>query len=269
MTEERRNLVDVGLDNLPYPMRVVSRIDPEGQNTIAGISISARLNHEFEARWIETLINILHSHRETIGTKSLRKNINAYLDGLNATDVSITFSYPFFAEKVTPVSKEKCLVRYMCAYTAKIASAIGKTRIAFKIQIPCLTTYPSAQADQPGGLFGQLSSVTLETESDGDIFPEELVEIVDKQALAPIYSYLSEKDEQYIIKKVHTERKTSVEMLDDVRQELVARKDIAWFSLRCTNFGMLHSYATLIGSEKSMWGSSEDWEAYGSEVMNI
>ena len=264
MEKERRNLVDVGLENLPYPMRVVSRVDPEGQHTVSAISISARLNHEFEARWIETLIKIVHSHRETIGTKSLRKNINAYLDGLNATDVSITFSYPYFVEKLTPVSKEKCLVRYLCAYTAKSASAMGKTRVAFKIQVPCLTTYPSARADQPGGLFGQLSSVVVETESDGDIFPEDLVEIVDKQALSPIYSYLSEADEQYVINKLHTERKTSVEMLDDVKQELASRKDIVWFSLHSTNFGMLHSYATLIGSEKSLWSSYEDWESYGS-----
>jgi GTP cyclohydrolase I len=250
-------------------MRVASRSDPDGQHTVASISISARLDHEFEARWIKTLIQTVHNHRETIGTRTLKKNVFDYLGALNATDVSITFSYPFFVEKLAPVSKEKSLARHLCAYTAKASSSTGKARVFFKIQIPCLTTYPNIQSDQLGGLFGQLSSVVVETESDEDVYPEDIVDIVDRQALAPIYSYLSERDEEFIIQKVHSERRTSVQVTDDVKQELAKRKEIVWFSVRCSNFGMLHSYATLIGSEKSLWGSYEDWQSIGRDVMGI
>jgi GTP cyclohydrolase I len=267
MSEERRYLVDVGLQDLPYPVRVASRVAPDGQPTIANISISARINHSFEAHGISKIIQIVHSHRDVIGTSTLKKNVQAYLDGLNATDVSATFTYPFFVEKLTPVSKEKCLVRYQCAYTAKASSF--KPRVAFKIQIPCLTTYPSARSDQPGGLFAQLSALTIETQSDGDVFPEDLVEVVDRQGLAPIYSYLGDEDEQCIIKKVHSQRRTSVQVTDDIEQELRERKDISWFSIRCVNFGMLHSYATLIGTEKSLWTPPEDWESMGRADLGI
>lgn len=267
MSDERRYLVDVGLQDLPYPVRVASRAHKDGQPTIATISISARINHSFEANWISKIIQILHGHRDVIGTNTVKKNVQAYLDGLNATDVSGTFSYPFFVEKVTPVSKEKCLVRYQCAYTAKASSF--KPRVAFKIQVPCLTTYPSASDKQPGGLFAQLSSITIETQSDGDVFPEDLVELVDRKALAPIYSYLSEQDEQCIIQKVHGERRTSVQVTDDIEQELRERKDISWFSIKCVNFGMLHSYATLIGTEKSLWTPPDNWESMGRADLGI
>ncbi len=267
MSEDRRYLVDVGLQDLPYPVRVASRAQKDGQPTVASISISARINHSFEAAWISRIIQILHSHRSIIGTSTLKKNVQDYLDGLNATDVSATFSYPFFVEKLTPVSKEKCLVRYQCSYTAKASSF--KPRVAFKIQVPCLTTYPSAKGDQPGGLFAQLSSMTIETQSDGDVFPEDLVEVVDRKALAPIYSYLTDEDEQCIIKKVHTDRRTSVQVTDDLEQELRERKDISWFSIKCVNFGMLHSYATLIGTEKSLWTPPDNWESMGRADLGI
>ena len=267
MSEEKRYLVDVGLADLPYPVRVASRGNPEGQHTIASISITARINHAFEASWISKLIHILHSHRDVIGTGTLKKNVQDYLDGLSATDVSATFSYPFFIEKLTPVTKEKCLVRYLCSYTAKASSF--KPRVAFKIQVPCLTTYPSAVAGQAGGLFAQLSSVAIETQSDGDIFPEDLVDVVDAKALAPIYSYLAEKDEAEIIRRVHAERRTSVQVTDDIEKALCERKDIAWFSIRCANFGMLHSYSTVLGSEKSMWSPPEDWESMGRADLGI
>lgn len=267
MSEDRRYLVDVGLQDLPYPVRVASRVAKDGQPTIASISISARINHSFEASWISRIIQILHGHRSIIGTGTLKKNVQDYLDGLNATDVSATFTYPFFVEKLTPVSQEQCLVRYMCSYTAKASSF--KPRVAFKIQVPCLTTYPSARGDQPGGLFAQLSSLTIETQSDGDVFPEDLVEVVDRKALAPIYSYLSEEDERSVITKVHAERRTSVQVTDDLEQELRERKDISWFSIKCVNFGMLHSYATLIGTEKSLWTPPDNWESMGRADLGI
>ena len=58
MTEEKRFLVDVGMNNLPFPMKVTSKINPEGQFTVAGISISARVMQEFEAKSIDKFIQI-------------------------------------------------------------------------------------------------------------------------------------------------------------------------------------------------------------------
>ena len=98
-------------------MRVISKTDPEGQQTIADISINARIMHEFEARWIDKFIQILHSHRDRIGTEILTTNIIDYVEEFNASNVRVDFDYPFSVEKLTPVSKEKCLVRYLCAYS--------------------------------------------------------------------------------------------------------------------------------------------------------
>ena len=124
-------------------------------------------------------------------------------------------------------------------------------------------------ASQAGGLFAQLSSVAIETQSDGDIFPEDLVDVVDAKALAPIYSYLADADEAEIIRRVHAERRTSVQVTDDIEKTLAERKDISWFSIRCANFGMLHSYTTVLGSEKSMWSPPEDWESMGRADLGI
>jgi hypothetical protein len=100
MTEDKRFLVDVGMKNLPFPMKVLSKANPDGQQTVANISISARIMHEFEARWIDTFIGVLHQHRERIGTKTLRSNIADYVAKLSASRVNIDFDYPFFIEKL-------------------------------------------------------------------------------------------------------------------------------------------------------------------------
>jgi GTP cyclohydrolase IB len=251
--KEKRYLVDVGMKNLPFPMKVVSKIKTEGQFTIANISINARVMQEFEAGWIDKFIEIVHQHRDRIGTKTLRVNIKNYLKKLHASTVKIDFDYPYFIEKLTPVSKEKCLVRYNCTYSAKISSVETKPRIIFKMQIPAITTYPASISEQAGGLFGQLSIAEIEVESQGDTYPEDLVNIVDKHALVPVYSFLTKEDQTFVIQKIHSEKKTSVVMTDEIKDELTHNSKINWYSIQCSNFGMLHSYSTVISTEKSMW----------------
>ncbi len=253
MIDEKQYLVDVGMQDLPFPMRVISKTDSGGQHTIANISINARIMQEFEARWIDKFIQIVHDHRERIGTVSLRGNILDYVAELNATLVRIDFEYPFFIEKTTPVSKEKCLVKYQCIYSAKAISTEKEPTIHFRMKIPCITTYPGSLPEEPGGLFGQLSIVDIDVQSKKDVYPEDLVSIVDRHSLSPVYSFLTQKDQHAIIQKVHTVQISSVSMLEKIKQDLSRNRAIEMYSVLCSNYGMLHSYSTIIGTEKSRW----------------
>lgn len=252
MTTAKRYLVDVGMKNLPFPMRVASKATPGGQPTIGYISVSAHVAHEFEARWIDKFIQIVHQHRNVIGTKTVKTNIADYLKEFDDAPIVINFEYPFFVEKLTPVSKEKCLVRYQCNFSAK-ASSVQKPKAIFKIDIPIVTTYPQSSLILQDRPFAQLSIVTVEVESNEEIYPEDIVEIVDKHALAPVYSFLTPEDQDFIIQKVHKEVKSSVVTVDEIKEELAHDRKISWYSVRCANFGMLHSYSTFIATEKSSW----------------
>ena len=253
MADEKKYLVDVGIQDLPFPMRVISRQDAGGQPTIAHISISARIMQQFEAKWIDKFIQIVHAHREKIGTQTLRKNILDYLNELDATHVRINFEYPFFIEKVTPKSGEKCLVKYDCKYTAKVLSIDNLPAITFGIKVPCITTYPGSVPGESGGLFGQLSVAEVDVQSDKDVFPEDLVDIVDSHALSPVYSFLTDEDQIHIIKKVHSKEISSVTMVNHIKEALARHTSVNWYSVRCSNYGMLHPYSTVISTEKSRW----------------
>jgi GTP cyclohydrolase IB len=263
MADDSRFLVDVGMRDLPFPMTVISRDEPAGQPTVASISINARIMQDFEARWIDRFIQIVHDHRERIGPQTLDQNILEYLEALKAATVRIDFEFPFFIEKSTPVTASKCLVRYMCTYAAKVSSLNSEPKVIVRCQVPCITTYPISHPDHPGGLFGQLSTVDIEIETHADIYPQDLVDLVDEHAVAPVYSFLAEEDQIEIIHRIHSVHRTSVETTDGIRQALARNKLVDWYSVRCTNFGMLHSYSTVIGTEKSTW---VPFSGYESEV---
>jgi len=262
MTTTKRYLVDVGMKNLPFPMRVASKVTPGGQPTVGYISVSAHVAHEFEARWIDRFIQILHQHRNVIGTKTVKANIADYLKEFNDAPIVIDFEYPFFLEKLTPISREQCLVRYQCNFSVK-ASSVQKPKAIFKIDVPVVTSYPQSSAALAGSPFGQLSIVTVEVESSEEIYPEDIVDIVDKHAIAPVYSFLTPEDQEFIIQKVHKEVKSSVVTVDEIKEDLAHDRKISWYSVRCANFGMLHSYSTFIATEKSSW---VPFSGYGEEL---
>lgn len=254
MGNRKKFLVDVGIENLPYPIKAISKLEKDGQPTVAHISVIARIMQEFEPIWIDTFIHVLHKHREKVkNLKEIDEIVNEFKDKLKASSVELVLNYPYFVEKITPVSKEKCLVMYNCSSTAKITGVEEKISNFFRVEIPVITTYPASSKEKPGGLFGQLSRVIININPKTDIYVEDIVEVVDKHALSPIYSYHSEEDQIYLINRIHSEEKTSVEMVDEIKNELAKRKDIKWYSVQCYNYGMLHSYNTIITIEKSLW----------------
>lgn len=253
MATNKTYLEDVGVQNLPFPVKVPSRDYPEGQPTIAEISAYARIMNKFEARWIDKLIQVLHKHREKLSPDSMKDILKDLLVELKASSVSLRFNYPFFIEKITPVSKEKCLVRYLCSLTGKITSLSSKPIVYFAIEVPVITTYPASDPEMPGGLFGQLTILLIEIRSNKPVYPEELIEAADNSALVPVYSYLTQEDQIYMIKKVHSEYRTSVDVVGTVKEYLAKRKDIEWYSVKAFNYGMLHNYSTMITTEKSLW----------------
>lgn len=258
MSNDRRFLVDVGMYKFPFPIKVMTRDYPDGQTTIADISVHARIMKEFEADWIDRFVKVLHQHRRNISPTSIKNNLADYQKAFEATSVRIDLDYPLFLEKLTPVTKQKCLIKYACVSSAKMSSSGMEPRSTFKISIPVITTDPASDPNRPRGLFAQVSNIMIEIETVKDIYPEYLVDLVDANALSPVYSFLSQQDHKAIIEKLHREEKSSVVLTDELKSQLSQNPDISWYSIKLENAGMLHSYTTLVATEQDSLSSFGD-----------
>jgi len=252
MPDNKRHLVDVDLNDFIFPIKVSSPTYDDGMPTVAKINIHARINHDFAARWIEKFIGILHQHRDTIGSNSLKTNVMDYLNEFKANKAQVFFEYPYFVEKVTPLSGKKDLVPYQCVYSVSVSCTDNCPKSTLKVRIPTITTDPASKPDKEHGLFAQKSICTTEIESDVEVFPEELVSLVDRHALIPIHSYLSLEDKAHLIETTHTKCKSSVVMIEEIQEELDKKNYINWYKIKCNNYGLLNLHNTGIGAEKDL-----------------
>jgi GTP cyclohydrolase IB len=246
--------VDVCLKDLPFPMRVASRDEPGGQPTVASISVAARVKRRPGWDWTGEIIRILHAHRDRIGASTLRENIMDYLVQMEAERVRADFRYPFFYEKQTPVSREKCLLCYPCTYSAKVPSVDRAARIFMKIEIPVLASpdlFPGAAQHR----------ITIETESARDVFPEDLVDLADRHALSPVYSFLTREDQEHLARLFKTRRKGIEETLSGINAELSVNRDIGWHSIRYDGGNLPFSYETETGADRGMLSPQSLYDA--------
>lgn len=268
MENDKRFLADVGLKDIVYPIKAISKSNKDGQNTIAKISIQAKIEEEFESQWINKFIQILHKHRDIIGTSTLKKNIRAYFKELNAKMVRVDFSYPYFIEKKTPASGMLNLVCYNCTYSSKMTTYM-EPKIIFKIEVPVITTIPETLRMKPGSFAGQRSIITVEVESYKEFYPETIVEIVEKKAISSFYNYLTEDDQNWLTKKIQNTDKTDVVLLDEIDKELKENEFISWHTLRCSNYNQLQSYSTFMTTERDVWGARSDVDAGENDYLGI
>ena len=242
-----QTLADVGVADLLRPVRVPSRADPRGQPTVARVSVEASVAREFEADWVDRLLKVLHAHRDDVGMEALKREVGAYVEALDASVVEVTLDYPFFVEKRTPRTGQKCLVKYDCTYSVVALSPDATPRVFFAITIPCITTGPSPQRWRGGASLGQLSTATLRTESQRDVYPEDLVALVDRNALVPLYSFLAPEDREDILRRIRTGWRTSVDMVGRIRGELAGDPSLGYYSVCCLDSSILHPYHTTVG----------------------
>ena len=263
MSKNDKNIVDVALKDLSFPIKVLSRESNGGQITTANVSLSARIVQKHDERWLDDFIRIIQQHHNQVSTATLRADLADYLKNTNAIGVNVEIDYPYFIEKVTPASHQKCLVQYRCTYSARMSATDKVPRITFKIDVPVITTDPASNSNRPNHLFGQLSVVTLEIQSYSDFYPEDLVDMVDRHALSPVYSLLAPEDKSWMIEKVHSQQKSCILMADEVKADLAHTDGIDWYAVHCANFSMLQSYNTAVGTQKSMWVPSNCYDFAG------
>jgi GTP cyclohydrolase I len=192
----------VGISDLKYPIQVLDR-NGKPFSVVAEISMSVHLPHHFKGTHMSRFLEVLTSHEGEITLRTLPAILRDLKAKLDAESAYIDVKFPYFIEKEAPVSKAKGKVGFECTF---LGSSNGvKDDFALRVKVPVTTLCPCSKEISDRGAHNQRGYVTLEVKtrelSPGKwdiVWIEELVEIAEKAASAPVYSVLKRTDERHV-----------------------------------------------------------------------
>lgn len=230
MAKNKKNIAEIVLDGLEYPIRVGKKEKLEGVNTLVRITIRTRIEKKFEDRFEADILGIISDSDDYIGLQQLSNKIISYLNSIDARLIDLTFRFPFFIEKHPRSNKQKQLMKYKCELKIKRDSAYYYSR-RYSVEVPVVIKeylIPGLQKE-----ILEIPAIIL-TELEGlDVyFIEDIVDLVEKQVEKLNYNLLSvfeDNDKFSLLEKI--EEKLCEEFnTDKCSVKFVTRKNLYTYS---------------------------------------
>lgn len=261
----------VGVSDLRYPIVVLDR-EHQKQQTVARLSISVALPHDFKGTHMSRFIEVLNDHRGEITLRTLPAFLKDIKSRLVAESAHIEVSFPYFLERAAPVSGAKALMDYDCLFSAEMNGA--SEDFILGVRVPITSLCPCSKAISDYGAHNQRGYVDTRVRSvrepDGKlalIWIEEIVELVERSASAPVYPLLKRPDERYVTMQAYDKPMFVEDIVRDVAQSLQNDPRISWFRAHAKNDESIHNHSAFAQIEWTRPVSSEVAEETASEQI--
>lgn len=179
MATVKKNLLEVCIEGLEFPLKVGKKSKTEGENTLVTISVSARIEKKFEEQFETDILGIICNSDDYVGLQQLANKIVSYLNSVDARSIDLIFSFPFFIEKCLRSTTQKHSMKYKCQFKVTKNSSLDYSR-NYLVEIPVvLKEYliPGIQKE----ILDIPANLQIEMEGFDVYFIEDIVELVENQ----------------------------------------------------------------------------------------
>ncbi len=245
--DTRRIPIDrVGIKDIKHPVRVKDRSVGE-QHTIATFNMYVNLPHNFKGTHMSRFVEVLHGERE-ISVESFRGMLEKMTERLEADAGHIEMTFPFFVMKKAPVSGVESLMDYRASLIGERKN--GKTEMWIEVVVPVTSLCPCSKEISDYGAHNQRGHITISVRTaddpDGEpqlVWIEELVDLAERSASAPVYPLLKRPDERHVTMLAYDHPVFVEDMVRSVAGGLRADPRVAWFAVEATNDESIHNHA--------------------------
>jgi GTP cyclohydrolase I len=245
--DERQIAIDkAGVCDLQYPIVVLDR-QRQRQCTTARLSMSVNLPHEFKGTHMSRFIEVLNAHRGEITMRTLPRILSELKAKLDAESAHMEVAFPYFLERIAPVSGATALMDYQCKFAGEAND--GKEDFVLSVCVPVTSLCPCSKAISDYGAHNQRGQVTIEirTKKTDEGFPalvwiEELIETAESSASAPVYPLLKRQDERHVTMQAYDNPVFVEDLVRNVALKLQADERVTWFRVHALNQESIHNH---------------------------
>ncbi len=237
----------VGIKDIRYPVTIAG---PNGsqQATVADFNMYVNLPQDVKGTHMSRFIAILNDQQSPISITSFVDILKDMAERLEASSGHIEMTFPYFVEKTAPVSGVKSLMDYNVTFSGEIHHGIAD--VSMKVVVPATSLCPCSKKISNYGAHNQRSHITVDAALNDQMWIDELITLIEKQASCEVYSLLKRPDEKFITEHAYDNPKFVEDMIRDVAAQLNAEDRIDAYSLETENFESIHNHSAYAFIEK-------------------
>ncbi len=230
----------VGIKSIRYPVKVADK--SRGiQHTIATFNMYVSLPEHFKGTHMSRFVAILNNEDFELSIENFPQMLRQMVEKLEAKSGYVEMNFPYFIAKTAPVSGVKSLMDYDVTFLGSIEG--GKIDFSLKVVVPVTSLCPCSKEISDYGAHNQRSHVTVTIKTKEDVWIEEVVALVEKQASSELYSLLKRPDEKFVTERAYDNPKFVEDMVRDVAALLKTEPRIVAFRVESENFESIHNHS--------------------------
>jgi len=252
-TEDTRRIgIDrVGIKSIRHPVRFRQR-DGGTQPTVAVFDMYVNLSHDQKGTHMSRFLEILNQELEELDIRSFTQVVADMTARLEAERGFIEARLPFFVRKKAPVTGAASFLDYEVALSGEW-SAVGSA-LWLKVAVPVTSLCPCSKKISDYGAHNQRSHVTLTVRTRDLVWPEDLIDLIERQASCEIYGLLKRADEKYVTERAYNNPKFVEDIVRDIANVLNQDEGILCYKLETENFESIHNHSAYATIEKHAAG---------------
>lgn len=232
----------VGVAGLRHPIVVLDRA-AEKQRTVGVFRMSVSLPREQKGTHMSRFVEVLNDHHGEVTMRTVPAILQDLRERLDAESARLEVEFPYFLERRAPVSEAAALMDYSCAFIGESGPA-GEDFVV-RAEVPVTSLCPCSKAISERGAHNQRGyiRVSVRTEPGAFVWLEELVEIAERSASAPVYPLLKRPDEAHVTVQAYDNPVFVEDMVRNVARRLQDDPRILWFEVEAVNHESIHNHA--------------------------
>ncbi len=236
----------VGVSDLRSPIVVLDRAS-ERQSTVASVNMSVALPHHFKGTHMSRFVEVLNEHRGELTMRTMPALLSDLKARLEAESARVEVRFPYFIERAAPASGAKGLMDYESWFHAE-TNAHGDDFV-LGVRVPVTSLCPCSKAISDYGAHNQRGYISIDVRSEADadgrptvIWLEELVEVAEASASAPVYALLKREDERHVTMQAYDNPVFVEDMVRNVAFRLRKDERVLWFRVHAVNHESIHNH---------------------------
>jgi GTP cyclohydrolase IB len=248
LSRDTRNISigKVGVKDISYPIVVMDK-NHSFQSTIARINMYVDLPHHFKGTHMSRFVEILNTYREKIALDNMETILAKMKEKLGASNAHLEMEFPYFIEKVAPVSGAKSLMEYTCTFSASLSDSFD---FVLGVKVPVTSLCPCSRELSSYGAHNQRSIMTVQVRYSDFLWIEDLIETIEECGSSPVYSLLKREDEKFVTERAYENPRFVEDMVREATVRLLSMDNIRWFSVEAENYESIHKHSAYAAIER-------------------